>query len=487
MGKPVVLRAWQRDVLRQIYDNPHGTRRAIISFGRKNGKTALSAFILLLHLVGPESRPNSQLFSAAQSRDQAAVLFALAAKIVRQSPDLSAAIGIRDTAKNLYSPERGTLYRALSAEASTAYGLSPVLVVHDELGQVKGPTSELYDALETATGAQEEPLSIAISTQSPTDGDLLSILIDDALAGADPKTVVSLHTAPLDADPFSDEAIRAANPAFGDFLNADIVRDMAEAARRMPSREAQYRNLVLNQRVDQSAPFISRNVWQACGGEVADFDGRPVFAGLDLSSVSDLTALVAMAPVGDEWHVRPTFWLPEEGLREKARTDRVPYDVWEREGWLATTPGPSIDYAFVARYLADFCDAHDVRKIAFDRWGFRHLKPLLLDAGFTEAQVEGDGSIFEPFGQGYQSMSPALLALEAKLLNGKLRHGGHPVLTMCAANATVKADPAGNRKLDKMKSHGRIDGMVALAMAEAMAGTFEETAKPKQFQMYVYG
>lgn len=473
VGKPVVLREWQRDVLRTIYDNPCGTRRAIVSFGRKNAKTTLAAFVLLLHLAGPESRPNSQLFSAAQSRDQAAVLFALAAKIVRMSPDLNAVCGVRDTAKQIYCPELGTLYRALSADASTAYGLSPVLVVHDELGQVKGPTSELYDALETATGAQVEPLSIVISTQAPTDGDLLSILIDDALGGADPKTVVSLHTAPMDLDPFSDEAIKAANPAYGDFLNAEIVRDQAEAARRMPSREAQFRNLILNQRVDQSAPFISRSIWQACGGEVADFDGLPVFCGLDLSSVSDLTAFVAEAPVGDEWHVKPTFWLPEDGLREKAKSDRVPYDVWAREGFLNTTPGPSIDYRFVAAFLWDFCSVNDVRKIAFDRWGYRHLKPLLSEAGFTEEQLEGDAAIFEPFGQGFQSMSPALLTLEAKLLNRKIVHGGHPVLTMCAANATVKADPAGNRKLDKMKSHGRIDGMVALTMAEAMAGTFE--------------
>lgn len=474
VGKPVKLRKWQRDEFRRIYDNPAVPRRAILSFGRKNGKTALAAFILLLHTCGPEARPNSQLFSAAQSRDQAAILFSLAAKMVRMSPELNAVCGVRDTAKQLYCPELGTLYRALSAEASTAYGLSPVLVVHDELGQVKGPTSELYDALETATGAQEEPLSIVISTQAPTDGDLLSILIDDALAGADPKTVVSLHTAPMDADPFSDEAIKAANPAFGDFLNADIVRDMAEAARRMPSREAQYRNLVLNQRVDASAPFISRSVWQACGGEVVpSFAGLPVFAGLDLSSVSDLTAFVAMAPVGDTWHVRPTFWLPGDGLREKARTDRVPYDVWHRDGYLETTPGPSIDYRFVAAFLWDFAQDHDLRKVAFDRWGWRHLKPLLAEAGFREDQLEGDGAIFEPFGQGFQSMSPALLALESKLLNGKLAHGGHPVLTMCAANATVKGDPSGNRKLDKMKSHGRIDGMVALAMAEAMAGTWE--------------
>lgn len=480
MGKPVLLRDWQKEELRRIYDNPHGTRRAILSFGRKNGKTALSSFILLLHLCGPEARPNSQLFSAAQSRDQAAILFALAAKVVRMSPDLNAVVVVRDTAKQLACPELGTLYRALSADASTAYGLSPVLIVHDELGQVKGPRSELYEALETATGAQENPLSIVISTQAPTDADLLSLLIEDGLTGKDPRVVVSLHTAPPDLDPFSEEAIKAANPAFGDFQNPVETLAMAEDARRMPSREAEYRNLILNQRVDMNAPFISRSAWTDCAAPVvADFKGLPVYAGLDLSEVSDLTAFVAVAPVDGAWHVKPTFWLPGVGLAEKARADRVPYDVWHSQGWLQTTPGQTVDYEFVAAFLWGFCQANDVRKIAFDRWNWRHLKPWLLKAGFEDSHVSDDGGLFEPMGQGFQSMSPALRDLESAILNQRIAHGGHPVLTMCAANATVQADPAGNRKLSKIKSHGRIDGMVALAMAMSVAGTWED-AQPEE-------
>ena len=202
--------------------------------GRKNAKTATSAFLLLLHLVGPEARANSQLYSAAQSRDQASLLFALAAKIVRMSPDLSEYVGIRDTAKQLYCPELGTLYRALSAEASTAYGLSPVFTVHDELGQVKGPRSELYDALETASAAHDEPLSIIISTQAPTDGDLLSILIDDAQRGHDPKLKVALYSAPLDEDAFSEDSIRKANPHYDLFMNKDEVLRQMRDAKRMP-------------------------------------------------------------------------------------------------------------------------------------------------------------------------------------------------------------------------------------------------------------
>lgn len=476
VGKLVRLRPWQKREIKRIYDNPHGTRRAIISFGRKNAKTTLAAFLLLLHTCGPEARVNSQLNSAAQSKEQAAILFKLAAKIVRMSPDLAAVVVIRDTIKELFCPELGTLYKALSAEAATAYGLSPVFIVHDELGQVRGPRSELYDALETAVGAHENPLSIVISTQAPTDGDLLSILIDDAKSGKDKRVVLSLYSADPDLDPFSDKAIRQANPAFGDFLNADEVRSMAEDARRMPSRESEFRNLILNQRVEATSPFVSRSVWDACGGALHEWGDAPVYAGLDLSSTSDLTAFVPIAWVADAWETRPTFWLPSDGLREKARLDRVPYDVWEQEGFLRTTPGKAVEYEFVAHWLFEFVSSHNVAKIAFDRWNMKHLRPWLLKAGFTEEQVE---SLFEDFGQGFISMSPALRDLESALLSKKVRHGefviagetkaGHPVLNMCAANAVVTSDPAGNRKLNKAKAAGRIDGMVALAMAFGVA------------------
>jgi phage terminase large subunit-like protein len=468
VGKPVKLRPWQRTEICRIYDNQSGTRRAIISFGRKNGKTALAAFLLLLHLCGPEARANSQLFSAAQSRDQASILFSLAAKVVRLSPDLSPFVVIRDTAKQLACHELGTLYRALSAEASTAFGLSPVFIVHDELGQVKGPRSELYEALETATAAQEEPLSIIISTQAPTDADLLSVLIDDAVAGHDPRVVVSLYTAPIDAAAFSDEAIKAANPAFGDFQNADEVRAMAQDAKRMKSREPEYRNLILNQRVEMRSPFISRSLWTSCAGQQSpNFSGCTVYGGLDLSSVNDLTALVLIAEIDGKWHAKSRFWLPEDGLAEKSRHDRVPYDKWAADGFLQTVPGASVDYDYVAQEMSELFVELDIGAIAFDRWGWKYFKPALQRARMDEADLEK----FIEFGQGFQSMTPAMRETESLILNDRFRHDCNPVLTMCAANAVVQTDTQQNRKLTKAKSHGRIDGMVALVMAIGSAPT----------------
>ena len=466
VGNPVKLRPWQKAELIKIYDNPAGTRRAVISFGRKNGKTSLAAFLMLLHLCGRESKQNSQLFSAAQSRDQAALIFNLAAKIVRLSPGLNAVVAIRDTAKQLYAPNRGTIYRALSAEASTAFGLNPSFIIHDELGQVRGPRSPLYEALETATGAQEQPLSIVISTQAPTDADLLSLLIDDALAANDPRVTVSLYTAPMDDDPFDEATIRKANPAYGDFLNAKEVKSMAEEARRMPAREAEFRNLILNQRVVADAAFVTRSVWQECGGPVGDLHGVPLYGGLDLSAVSDLTAFVLIGRKDRTWNVKPTFWLPTVGLKEKGERDHVPYDLWHRQGYLRATPGSSVSYEYVAEFLFSQFEEYDIRKLAFDRWNMKHLMPWLLKAGFSEASIKEK---FVEFGQGTQSMSPALRDLEQAIKEKELAHGNHPVLAMCAACAVVESKDEANRKLSKNKSTGRIDGMVALAMAMGVA------------------
>lgn len=464
VGQPVELRDWQKEIIDGIYGRR--TRRAIISFARKNGKSALVAMLLLVHLVGPAMRRNSQIYSAAQSRDQAAVVFGLAAKMIRLSPALNELITIRDSKKELYCPRFGVIYRALSADATTAYGLSPVLVLHDELGQVRGPRSELYEALETATAAQADPLSIIISTQAPNDSDLLSELIDDAKKPDAKRVELFLYTSDPEADPFAEDTIRQANPAFGDFQNAEEVLEMAEGARRMPAREAEYRNLVLNQRVEASNPFISPSVWKENGGAPElDWTGRQVYAGLDLSEVNDLTALVLACPIDGTLHVQPTFWLPADGLRERSRKDRVEYDVWAKDGLLMTTPGRSIEYDWVAEYIVGLLEQYDIR-FAFDRWNMRHFTPCLVRAGMTEDDIEDR---FEGFGQGYQSMSPALRELESMLLNGRIRHGNHPVLTMCAVNSVVTMDPAGNRKLDKRKAHGRIDGMVALAMAASMA------------------
>ena len=452
------LAPFQRKFIMAIYKP--GIRKAYLSIGRKNGKTALIAALVLAHLVGPVYIRNSQIVSGARSREQAALVFSLAAKMVRLSPSLRQYILIRDSGKQLFCEELGTLYRALSADASTAYGLSPVLAILDEVGQVRGPRDDFIDAITTSQGAHSTPLLVAISTQSPTDADLFSLWLDDAKNSKDKRTVAHLYEAPADCELTDPKAWKAANPALGLFRSRDDVKEQAEQAARMPSAESTFRNLTLNQRVAVLSPFVSKETWAACNGEPAPLEGA-VYGGLDLSSRTDLTALSLVYKIDDDWHTQSFFWVPHEGIHDRSKRDRVPYDLWAQQGYLRTTPGATVDYEFVAQEIAEILGAADIRAIAFDRWRISLFQKELERLGVDLPLV--------PHGQGFKDMSPALDTLEAALLNGKLRHGGHPVLTMCAANAVVTKDAASNRKLDKGKANGRIDGMVSLAMALAAA------------------
>ena len=474
VGKPLVLADFQKEFIRAVYDNAQGTRRAYLSIARKNGKSGLIAGLLLAHLIGPEAKQNSQIVSGAMSRDQAALVFNLASKMVMQCPKLSKLVRIVPSGKRLIGLPLNVEFRALAADGRTAQGLSPVLAILDEVGQVRGPQSDFIDAITTSQGAHENPLLIAISTQAASDADLLSIWLDDAATSGDPQIVSHVYAAPADCTLMDRDAWNAANPALGLFRSETDLSAQLEQAQRMPSMENSARNLLLNQRVSTDSPFVSPAVWASCSDAPVAFGDEPVWAGLDLSARTDLTALVLVGKVGGVWQVHPFFWTPEQGLLDRARRDRAPYDVWTREGHLTTTPGRTIDYEVVARDLAEICAMHNVQGIAFDRW---RIDVLQKELGRIGADVP-----LEPWGQGYASMSPALDALEAELLNERVAHGMHPVLTMCAANATTVRDPAGNRKLDKSRQTGRIDGMQALAMAMGLASSMaEEVHEPSIF------
>jgi phage terminase large subunit-like protein len=382
---------------------------------------------------------------------------------VALSPKLRAIVKEVPSSKKLVGIPMGTEYRAISAEGKTAHGLSPILAILDELGQVRGPSSEFVDAITTSQGAHDEPLLLAISTQAPNDADLFSIWLDDAMTSDDKNIVSHLYTADKDCDLEDEAAWKASNPALSHFRSLNDVIEQAARAKRMPSFEPTFRNLVLNQRVEMVAPFVSKGVWILNSSEPDEsvFYEEPVYVGLDLSGKTDLTSMVMIA-WREKWHVKPIFWTPEKGLKDRAKKDRAPYDIWESQGFIRTTAGASIDYEIVARELVDILGDCNVVAMAFDRWRFDLLKKEIDELGFMLPLV--------PFGQGFKDMAPAIDTLETALLNEQFAHGGHPVLTMCMANAKVEKDAAGNRKLNKSKSTGRIDGAVALAMAIGVAG-----------------
>jgi phage terminase large subunit-like protein len=457
VGKPLVLMSFQRKFIIDIYDNPKGTSRAYLSVARKNGKSALIAAILLAHIVGPEARQNSQIISGARSRDQASLVFKLAEKMVRLSPRLSKIVRIVPSQKSLIGLPMNVEYKAISAEAGTAHGLSPVLAILDEVGQVRGPTDAFIEAIETAQGAHDDPLLIAISTQAATDGDLFSIWLDDAKNAKDKRIVSHVYTAPNDCEIMDRDAWNAANPALGEFRSLTDIEDFAKQADRLPAKENSFRWLFLNQRIEATSPFLNRSEWEANAGEPDVEYGALCYGALDLSASRDLTAFVMVFPQDGVYHVVPQFFMPAQGIRERAKEDKVPYDIWADQGFITLIDGPVIIPAIVAQAVAEAADQYDLQQLAYDRWRINDFT--------RELDIIGASLPLQPFGQGFKDMAPAVDKLERLVAERKIRHGANPVLNMCAANAVAERNPAGDRKLNKAKSSGRIDGIVALAMA----------------------
>lgn len=459
-----------------LFDNPDKTRTGIYSLARRNGKSFLVSCILLCFLVGPEAKLNAKLSSGAMSREQAAIIFQQAKEIVAVSPKIQSIVSIVPSSKILRGTVLGTEYKSLSAEGKTALGHSFALCLMDEAGQIESPTSDFVSALTSSQGSHKDPLMIYLSTQAPTDSALLSRLIDDAIDSQSPHIVCHVYAAPEECDLMDKEAWKMANPGLGIFRDEKDLEEQLKQAQRLPALDGQARNLLLNMRVNTESPFVSKTVWQENGETPSDVKGKKVFGGLDLSSVSDLTALVFVTEDGD---VISRFWLPADGLREKSRNDRVPYDVWAKDGVLSTTPGAAIEYEYIAYELKRIFDEYDVVQINFDRFAMKFLLPWLKKAGLSDAQI----AKFKEFGQGFVSQGGAIRELESRLLQRKLRHGNNPILQMCAGNARVELDPAGNRKFTKKKSTGRIDGLVALAMAVDALARYEENA-PKEYKIF---
>jgi len=323
----------------------------------------------------------------------------------------------------------------------------------------------LFDAMDSALGARENPLMLVISTQAADDFAPMSQLIDHGLKlkGGDirdPAFHLTLYSAPEDSDPWSRKAWRAANPALGDFRSLSDVERLAKQAQRMPARENAFRNLILNQRVAAEARFMDSAAWRACSGEPDIPVGARVYAGLDLGATRDLSALaVVYQDAAGVFHTKLYCWLPGN-LQERSEQDHAPYSAWAKLGFI-TPIGPTTDPRVIAHKIAELNGQNRIMLLAFDRWRINGLK--------RELDAIGCHVPLEPHGQGYKDMSPAVDIVERLVVQKKLRHGAHPVLSWCAANAVVTRDPAGGRKFDKAKSTGRIDALVALAMALSLA------------------
>jgi len=276
----------------------------------------------------------------------------------------------------------------------------------------------------------------------------------------DPTFYPVIYGAKEDEDWTNPEVWKRSNPSLGITVGIDKVQAACDSARQNPAEENSFRQLRLNQWVEQSVRWMPMDKWDACAIPVnaEALEGRVCYGGLDLSSTMDITAFVLVFPPTEEnepFAVLPYFWIPEENIDLRVRRDHVPYDVWERQGFLMTTEGNVVHYGFIEAFIEKLGEKYNIREIAFDRWGAVQMVQNLEGMGFTVV----------PFGQGFKDMSPPTKELMKLTLEKKIAHGGHPVMRWMADNIFIRTDPAGNIKADKEKSTEKIDGVIALIMA----------------------
>lgn len=465
-GQRLTLRDWQKSIVGEIYrTNGNGlrvVRTALVTLPRKNGKTQLAAALALCHLIGPEAEQRGQVFSAASDREQAAIIYREMEAIILSVPEFSTRCHIQTFHKTITDEVTGSVYKALTADCRKAHGLSPSFMVYDELAQSND--RELFDNLTTGTGARKEPLMVVISTQSADPNHIMSELVDYALKiqdgtlPPDPAFYGCVYAAPEDADPWAESTWYQCNPALDDFRSLEEMQIFAEQAKKIPAKESVFRNLYLNQRVDAAAKWISSEDFSACVGPIPDLSGRPCYGGLDLSSTQDLSALsLTFAPIAEDepFHVLSWAWCPENAIKERSRADRVPYDLWNRQGHIEATPGSVVDYAYILKRIEAIAKQYQLKAILFDRWGSQKIVKDLSDMGLTVLE----------FGQGFASMSPPAKELEKLILSRKIIFPDNPALKWCFSNVIAEIDAAGNCKPSKKKSREKIDMVVSTIMS----------------------
>jgi phage terminase large subunit-like protein len=481
-GQPFKIEGWQREIVRGIFGwaRPNGTRlyrEVYIEVPRKNGKSSMGA-ALALYLLFADGEQGAEIYSAAADTDQAAIVFGVAKGMVEQDPDLSSV----SEAFRRTIVYKSNAYNVLSADAPTKHGKNSHGILFDELHAQ--PNRELYDVLKTSTGSRRSPLLIMFTTAG---FDRHSIcwevheyaqkVIDGTVN--DPAFLPIIFCAGETDDWTSPKIWKKANPNLGVSIKEDYLAAECEKAKVTPAYENTFKRLHLNIWTQQDVRWLQMTEWDACAAPPVNYDelrGRRCFGGLDLASTTDIAALALIFPPkteNDRFIVLPFFWIPEESMHARVLRDRVPYDVWQREGFLEATPGNSIDYRYIMLRLGRCRVDFDFKALAFDRWGSTQITTTLCDEyGFTSDEKEAANfrkPMLWQFGQGFSSMTGPTKELLNYILARKITHGGNPVLRWMANNVVVKQDPAGNIKPDKGKSIEKIDGIVSTIMALELA------------------
>ena len=467
-GKPFILLPWQEQIVRDIFgivkaDGKRQFLSAYVEISKKNGKSELAAAVAL-YLLYADNEASAEVYGAAADRQQASIVFDVAKQMTEMSPALMKRSKILAAQKRLVNYTNAGFYQVLSAEVGTKHGLNVSGLVFDELHTQ--PNRKLYDVLTNGSGdAREQPLFFIITTAGTDKNSIcyeLHTKAKDIMKGrkADPTFYPVIYGLE-ESDDWTDEANwYKANPSLGYTIGIDRVREAFRKALENPAEENVFKQLRLNIWTNVTVRWIPEHIYDK-GNAPIDFDalkGRVCYGGLDLSSTSDITAFVLIFPPRNEsenYIVYPHFWLPEDNLEIRCRHDHVMYDVWKQQGYLNTTEGNVIHYGFIEKYIEDLGMKYNIKEIAFDRWGATQMVQNLEGMGFTVIQ----------FGQGYRDMSPPSKEMFKLLMEGKMQHGGNPVLKWMAGNIVMRRDPVGNIKPDKDKSTEKIDGIVAAIMA----------------------
>ncbi|WP_062225654.1 terminase large subunit [Aureimonas frigidaquae] len=471
-GRAFELPEWQERIVRRIYGPCHSNgrrivRNVIILLPRGNRKTSLGAALGLLHTIGPERLNGGQANIAAADRKQARIAYEEAVGIVRADKRIASKMGFQSYKNRLSHPKSGAVLEALSADAGTQHGRTPTFALVDELHAWK--KRELWDVIRTGLVKVPGSLLVVITTAGRGQENIAFDTIDYARKVArgeidDPATLPILFETPADANWRDEEVWHRVNPGLANgFPDIEGLRQLAREAENKPADREAFRQLHLNVWLDHSAdPFVEMAIYDE-GAEAideADLENEPCWIAVDASLTTDLTAIVASFPDGDDSHrVMAWFFVPEENLRARADRDGVPYPRWAEEGRIIPTPGNVIDYRAVEQFIRELCVRFEVREIAFDPAYARQISVPLAEDGYPVVEMR----------QGWRTMAPAIAELERVIIGRRFRHDGNPVLRWCFDNVAVEIDKAGNKSFHKGKSKDRIDGAVAAAMAVARA------------------
>ena len=467
-GKPFWLFPWQEQVIRDIFGivDERGKRQfrtAYVEIGKKNGKSELAAAVAL-YLLYADGEPSAEVYGAAADRQQASIVFDVARQMVDMTPALLKRSKIMGATKRIVNYSNAGFYQVLSAEVGTKHGLNVSGLVLDEVHAQ--PNRQLYDVLTKGSGdAREQPLYFLITTAG-TDRESICYELHqkakDILDGRkiDPTFYPVVYGLADDDDWTDERNWYKANPSLGQTIQIERVRDLFREALDNPAEENVFKQLRLNMWVSSLTRFIPEHIYDL-GNTPIDMEslkGRECYGGLDLSSTGDITAFVLMFPPRNEeekYIMLPFVWIPEDTIPIRVRRASVPYDIWRQQGYLNATEGNVIHYGFIEKFIEKLGEQYHILEIAFDRWGATQMVQDLEGMGFTVV----------PFGQGYKDMSPPTKEFYKLLMEGRIIHGGNPVMRWMAGNVVVDRDPAENIKPTKAKSPEKIDGIVAAIMA----------------------